>query len=102
TAKRVFDRLRDECGFTGEYPRRQHHHGTDSAAPIVAATATLSVLHEHDKAERVGENTMPFRSRNIAREMVAAIAVMAIYIFVLLAPLHQSAGLQRDLDDRLG
>ena len=33
---------------------------------------------------------MPFRSRNIARETVAAIAVMAIYILVLLAPLHWS------------
>ena len=44
---------------------------------------------------------MPFRSRNIARETVAAIAVMAIYILVLLAPLHQAAGLERDLA-RLG
>lgn len=44
---------------------------------------------------------MPFRSRNIARETAAAIAVMAIYILVLLAPLHQSAGLERDLA-RLG
>ena len=44
---------------------------------------------------------MPFRSRNIAREMATAIAVMAIYILVLLAPLHQAAGLQRDLA-RLG
>lgn len=44
---------------------------------------------------------MPFRSRNIARETVTAIAVMAIYILVLLAPLHQSAGLQGDLA-RLG
>ena len=44
---------------------------------------------------------MPFRNRNIARETVAAIAVMAIYILVLLAPLHQSAGQQRDFA-RLG
>lgn len=41
---------------------------------------------------------MPFRSRNIARETAAAIAVIAIYLLVLLAPLHQAAGLQRDLD----
>jgi len=40
---------------------------------------------------------MPFRSRNIAREMATAVAVLAIYILVLLAPLHQAAGLQRDL-----
>jgi hypothetical protein len=40
---------------------------------------------------------MPFRSRDMAREMAAALAVMAIYILVLLAPLHQAAGLQRDL-----
>ncbi|MGV8955192.1 MAG: hypothetical protein ACOH2M_29115 [Cypionkella sp.] len=40
---------------------------------------------------------MPFRTRNIARETVAAVAVIAIYILVLLAPLHQAAGLQRDL-----
>ena len=44
---------------------------------------------------------MPFRTRNIARETAAAIAVMAIYILVLLAPLHQAAGLQRDFA-RLG
>lgn len=40
---------------------------------------------------------MSFRTRNIARETGAAIAVLAIYILVLLAPLHQGAGLQRDL-----
>lgn len=40
---------------------------------------------------------MPFRRRSIAREMVTAAAVAAIYILVLLAPLHQAAGLQRDL-----
>ena len=40
---------------------------------------------------------MPFRKRNIVRETGAAIAVLAIYILVLLAPLHQAAGLQRDL-----
>lgn len=44
---------------------------------------------------------MPFRTRNIARETAAAIAVIAIYILVLLAPLHQAAGLQRDFA-RLG
>lgn len=78
---------------------RQSYAG--SAVLILAAIATLSDLCERGKAEGVGENTMPFRSRNIARETVAAIAVMAIYILVLLAPLHQSAGLQRDLA-RLG
>ncbi|WP_137151503.1 hypothetical protein [Devosia sp. FKR38] len=40
---------------------------------------------------------MPFRSRGIAREFGAAIAVLAIYVLTLLAPLHQAAGLQRDL-----
>lgn len=40
---------------------------------------------------------MPFRNRNIVREMGAAIAVLAIYVLVLLVPLHQAAGLQRDL-----
>lgn len=40
---------------------------------------------------------MPFRNRTIAREMGAAFAVLAIYVLTLLAPLHQAAGLQRDL-----
>lgn len=40
---------------------------------------------------------MPFRSRTLAREMGAAFAVMAIYVLTLLLPLHQAAGLQRDL-----
>lgn len=42
---------------------------------------------------------MPFRRRNIARELSTAIAVLALYVLVLLAPLHQAAGLQRDLSD---
>lgn len=41
---------------------------------------------------------MPFRSRSIIRETTNAIAVLALYVLVLLAPLHQAAGLQRDLD----
>lgn len=41
---------------------------------------------------------MPFRSRSIIRETANAIAVLALYILVLLAPLHQAAGLQRDFD----
>lgn len=40
---------------------------------------------------------MPFRSRSIAREVGTAVAVLAIYLLVLLLPLHQAAGLQRDL-----
>lgn len=44
---------------------------------------------------------MPFRSGIMAREMGAALAVLALYILVLLGPLHQAAGLQRDLT-RLG
>lgn len=40
---------------------------------------------------------MPFRTRNIARETVTALALLSIYMLVLLAPLHQAAGLQRDL-----
>ena len=40
---------------------------------------------------------MPIRSRHIAREMGTALAVLAVYVLVLLAPLHQAAGLQRDL-----
>jgi len=42
---------------------------------------------------------MPFRSRGIVRELGTAFAVIAIYLLVLLAPLHQAAGLQRDLAD---
>lgn len=41
---------------------------------------------------------MQQRAGMIAREIGAAIAVLSLYILVLLAPLHQSAGLQRDLD----
>lgn len=44
---------------------------------------------------------MPNRMRQIGREVGAAIAVVALYMLVLLAPLHQSAGLQRELA-RLG
>lgn len=40
---------------------------------------------------------MPFRLRKMAREVATAFAVLAIYLLVLLAPLHQAAGLQRDL-----
>lgn len=40
---------------------------------------------------------MPIRMRHIAREVGTAAAVLALYLLVLLAPLHQSAGLQRDL-----
>lgn len=44
---------------------------------------------------------MQSRMRQIAGEVGAAIAVLALYMLVLLAPLHQSAGLQRELA-RLG
>lgn len=40
---------------------------------------------------------MPVRMRQIGREMGAAVAVLALYMLVLLAPLHQSAGMQRQL-----
>ena len=40
---------------------------------------------------------MPFRSGSIAREISRAVAVLAVYVLVLLAPLHQGAGLQHDL-----
>jgi hypothetical protein len=40
---------------------------------------------------------MPIRTRQIAREFGAAFAVLAIYMLVLLAPLHQMSGLQREL-----
>ncbi|MET3924812.1 hypothetical protein [Devosia sp. 2618] len=39
---------------------------------------------------------MPFRSRGIAKEMGTAFAVLAIYVFTLLAPLHHAAAQQRD------
>lgn len=41
---------------------------------------------------------MPFRMPSKVRELGAAFAVLAIYFLVLLAPLHQAAGLQRDLN----
>jgi len=41
---------------------------------------------------------MPFRTRSLIRETATAFAVLALYVLVLLAPLHQAAGLQRDLD----
>lgn len=41
---------------------------------------------------------MPFRARGIVREMSAAFAVLLIYVLTLLLPLHQAAGLQRDLE----
>ena len=44
---------------------------------------------------------MPIRMRQIAGEFGAAIAVLALYMLVLLAPLHQAAGMQRELA-RLG
>ena len=44
---------------------------------------------------------MPKSMRHIGREMGAAIAVLALYMLVLLAPLHLGAGLQRELA-RLG
>jgi hypothetical protein len=40
---------------------------------------------------------MPFRLKSMVKEVGAAFAVLALYILVLLAPLHQAAGLQRDL-----
>lgn len=39
---------------------------------------------------------MPVRSRAYFREIGSAVAVLAIYLLVLLAPLHQAAGLQRE------
>lgn len=38
-----------------------------------------------------------WRGRFIVREAGTALAVIAVYILVLLLPLHQAAGLQRDL-----
>ena len=40
---------------------------------------------------------MAFRRRLIAGELATAFAVLAVYLLVLLAPLHQAAGLQRSL-----
>ena len=40
---------------------------------------------------------MSIRPRHITREVGTALAVLAVYVLVLLAPLHQAAGLQRDL-----
>lgn len=40
---------------------------------------------------------MPIRRRQIAGEVGAAVAVLALYLLVLLAPLHQVAGMQREL-----
>jgi len=40
---------------------------------------------------------MPFRMRQLMRDAGTAFAVLALYLLVLLAPLHQAAGLQRDL-----
>ena len=40
---------------------------------------------------------MSFRRSNLTRELGTAFAVLAIYVLTLLAPLHQAAGLQRDL-----
>lgn len=40
-----------------------------------------------------------FQQRTMVREIGAAFAVLAIYILTLLLPLHQAAGLQRDLSD---
>jgi len=43
--------------------------------------------------DRVGQDF-----RQVMREAGAAFAVLAIYVLTLLTPLHQAAGLQRDLD----
>lgn len=40
---------------------------------------------------------MSLRAPSRLREVGTAFAVLAIYLLVLLAPLHQAAGLQRDL-----
>jgi hypothetical protein len=42
---------------------------------------------------------MTFRTGSIAREIGSAVAVLAVYLLVLLAPLHQAAGLQQDLSE---
>ncbi len=41
---------------------------------------------------------MQTTGRIMAREMGTAFAVLAIYVLTLLLPLHQAAGLQRDLN----
>lgn len=41
---------------------------------------------------------MPLRLGTIARELGTALAVLSLYVLILLAPLHQAAGLQRDFD----
>lgn len=41
---------------------------------------------------------MQINKRRYAREIGTALAVLAIYVLTLLLPLHQAAGLQRDLD----
>ena len=43
-------------------------------------------------------HTMPFRIRNMLRETATALAVLSLYVLMLLAALHQAAGLQRDLN----
>ena len=40
---------------------------------------------------------MAFARNGIGRDLGAAFAVLAIYVLTLLLPLHQAAGLQRDL-----
>jgi hypothetical protein len=40
----------------------------------------------------------PRTARTFVREAGLAVAVLAIYVLTLLLPLHQAAGLQRDLD----
>lgn len=40
---------------------------------------------------------MSSRSRSLVRETGTALAVLAIHLLTLLLPLHQAAGLQRDL-----
>lgn len=42
---------------------------------------------------------MSFRAGSIAREIGSAVAVLAVYLLVLLTPLHQAAGLQQDLSE---
>ncbi len=41
---------------------------------------------------------MQINQAKMMREMGAAVAVLAIYVLTLLLPLHQAAGLQRDLN----
>lgn len=44
------------------------------------------------------ENEVSHNARTYVREIGTAVAVLSLYLLVLLAPLHQAAGLQRDLD----